>query len=126
MAPLPPFSRCLRHAPSTALPPAAGREVVSTDAAPGAVGPYSQAIKANGMVYISGQVVRRRRCCGGGASAAAQVPSGGNPAAAAGQSTTIILIPTPLLLLLPQGLVPGTKDFAGDSVEAQTEQARPR
>ncbi|KAL4858779.1 Reactive Intermediate Deaminase A [Chlorella vulgaris] len=55
---------------------AAAREVVSTDKAPGAVGPYSQAIKANGMVYISGQV----------------------------------------------GLVPGTKDFAGDSVEAQAEQ----
>ncbi|PSC75989.1 translational inhibitor [Micractinium conductrix] len=55
---------------------AAAREVVSTDKAPGAVGPYSQAIKANGMVYISGQV----------------------------------------------GLVPGTKDFAGDTVEAQTEQ----
>lgn len=34
----------------------AGREVVSTDRAPGAVGPYSQAIKANGMVYVSGQV----------------------------------------------------------------------
>ena len=32
--------------------------MVSTDKAPGAVGPYSQAIKANGMVYISGQVVR--------------------------------------------------------------------
>jgi 2-iminobutanoate/2-iminopropanoate deaminase len=32
--------------------------VVATDKAPGAVGPYSQAIKANGMVYISGQVVR--------------------------------------------------------------------
>jgi hypothetical protein len=35
---------------------AAAREVVSTDAAPGAVGPYSQAIKAGGMVYVSGQV----------------------------------------------------------------------
>lgn len=34
----------------------AGREVVNTDKAPAAVGPYSQAIKANGMVYISGQV----------------------------------------------------------------------
>ena len=39
--------------------------MVSTDKAPGAVGPYSQAIKANGMVFISGQVVRRQhaRCC---------------------------------------------------------------
>lgn len=49
---------------------------MSTDKAPGAVGPYSQAIKANGMVYVSGQV----------------------------------------------GLVPGTKDFAGDDVESQTTQ----
>ncbi|KAI8993307.1 endoribonuclease L-PSP [Pilobolus umbonatus] len=29
---------------------------VHTDAAPAAVGPYSQAIKANGFVYTSGQV----------------------------------------------------------------------
>jgi len=35
---------------------ASQREVVSTENAPGAVGPYSQAIKANGTVYISGQV----------------------------------------------------------------------
>lgn len=33
-----------------------GREVVHTDKAPGAVGPYSQAIKAQGMVFVSGQV----------------------------------------------------------------------
>lgn len=31
-------------------------ETVSTDNAPGAIGPYSQAIKANGMVYCSGQI----------------------------------------------------------------------
>lgn len=30
--------------------------MVNTANAPAAVGPYSQAIKANGMVYISGQV----------------------------------------------------------------------
>ena len=30
--------------------------MVNTDKAPAAVGPYSQAIKANGMVYVSGQV----------------------------------------------------------------------
>jgi hypothetical protein len=35
---------------------ASAREVVSTDKAPGAVGPYSQAVKAGGMVYVSGQV----------------------------------------------------------------------
>jgi reactive intermediate/imine deaminase len=50
--------------------------VISTDKAPGAVGPYSQAIKVGGFLYVSGQV----------------------------------------------GLVPGTKDFAGDDVESQTEQ----
>ncbi len=32
------------------------RDVVSTPNAPGAIGPYSQAIKANGFVFISGQV----------------------------------------------------------------------
>lgn len=31
-------------------------DVVSTDRAPGAIGPYSQAIKANGFVYCSGQI----------------------------------------------------------------------
>jgi len=31
-------------------------EVVSTVNAPGAIGPYSQAIKANGMVFCSGQI----------------------------------------------------------------------
>ncbi|HLJ25710.1 MAG TPA: RidA family protein [Candidatus Angelobacter sp.] len=32
------------------------REAVSTPNAPKAIGPYSQAIKANGFVFISGQV----------------------------------------------------------------------
>ncbi len=32
------------------------REVVSTKDAPQAIGPYSQAIKANGLVFTSGQV----------------------------------------------------------------------
>jgi 2-iminobutanoate/2-iminopropanoate deaminase len=31
-------------------------EVVSTAAAPAAIGPYSQAIRANGMLFCSGQV----------------------------------------------------------------------
>lgn len=31
-------------------------EVISTDKAPGAIGPYSQAIKAGGMVFCSGQI----------------------------------------------------------------------
>jgi 2-iminobutanoate/2-iminopropanoate deaminase len=32
------------------------REVISTPDAPKAIGPYSQAIRANGLVFISGQV----------------------------------------------------------------------
>jgi 2-iminobutanoate/2-iminopropanoate deaminase len=32
------------------------KETVSTDKAPGAIGPYSQAVKANGMVFCSGQI----------------------------------------------------------------------
>lgn len=32
------------------------KDVVSTTAAPGAIGPYSQAIKVNGLVFLSGQI----------------------------------------------------------------------
>ena len=32
------------------------KEIVSTDNAPGAIGPYSQAIKTNGMIFCSGQI----------------------------------------------------------------------
>ncbi len=32
------------------------KEIVSTDKAPGAIGPYSQAIKGGGMVFCSGQI----------------------------------------------------------------------
>jgi 2-iminobutanoate/2-iminopropanoate deaminase len=32
------------------------REIISTDKAPGAIGPYSQAIKTGGVVYCSGQI----------------------------------------------------------------------
>ncbi len=32
------------------------REVIVTDQGPKAIGPYSQAIKANGFVFVSGQV----------------------------------------------------------------------
>ena len=32
------------------------KETVSTENAPGAIGPYSQAIKANGTVFCSGQI----------------------------------------------------------------------
>ncbi|HEX2712153.1 MAG TPA: Rid family hydrolase, partial [Candidatus Acidoferrales bacterium] len=32
------------------------RDVISTDRGPKAIGPYSQAIKANGFVFVSGQI----------------------------------------------------------------------
>lgn len=32
------------------------KEIVATDKAPAAIGPYSQAIKAGGMVFCSGQI----------------------------------------------------------------------
>jgi len=32
------------------------REIIATDDAPKAIGPYSQAVKAGGMVFISGQI----------------------------------------------------------------------
>ena len=32
------------------------KEIISTDDAPKAIGPYSQAVRANGFVFVSGQV----------------------------------------------------------------------
>jgi 2-iminobutanoate/2-iminopropanoate deaminase len=32
------------------------KKIISTNAAPGAIGPYSQAVEANGMLFISGQI----------------------------------------------------------------------
>ncbi|HXE76563.1 MAG TPA: RidA family protein [Candidatus Xenobia bacterium] len=32
------------------------KQAISTDKAPGAIGPYSQCIKANGFLFLSGQV----------------------------------------------------------------------
>jgi 2-iminobutanoate/2-iminopropanoate deaminase len=32
------------------------KEIVATNDAPGAIGPYSQAVKVNGMVFCSGQI----------------------------------------------------------------------
>jgi 2-iminobutanoate/2-iminopropanoate deaminase len=52
------------------------RSTVATGNAPAAIGPYSQGIKANGLVFVSGQT----------------------------------------------GIVPDTKQFAGNTVAAQTEQ----
>lgn len=32
------------------------KRIISTDKAPAAIGPYSQAVEANGMLFISGQI----------------------------------------------------------------------
>jgi len=32
------------------------KEIISTDGAPKAIGPYSQAVRSNGFVFVSGQV----------------------------------------------------------------------
>lgn len=32
------------------------KEIISTDNAPGAIGPYSQAVKTGNMVFVSGQI----------------------------------------------------------------------
>ena len=32
------------------------KQIIHTDKAPAPIGPYSQAVKANGMLYVSGQV----------------------------------------------------------------------
>ena len=32
------------------------REIISTTGAPGAIGPYSQGVKANGILFVSGQL----------------------------------------------------------------------
>ena len=53
------------------------KQIVATDKAPAAVGPYSQAVRAGDFVFTAGQL----------------------------------------------GIVPGTKDFAGPDIEAQTRQA---
>lgn len=53
------------------------KEIVATEKAPAAVGPYSQAVRAGDLIYTAGQL----------------------------------------------GLVPGTKEFAGPDIEAQTRQA---
>ena len=53
------------------------KTIIATEEAPGAVGPYSQAVRAGDFVYTAGQL----------------------------------------------GIVPGTKDFAGVEIEAQTRQA---
>ncbi|GAA6243510.1 RidA family protein [Bacteroides fragilis] len=36
--------------------PSKMKKVICSDKAPGAIGPYSQAIEANGMVFVSGQL----------------------------------------------------------------------
>eukprot|EP01036_Dinobryon_divergens_P015862 gene15862-21491_t len=49
-----------------------GREVVESNLAPAAIGPYSQAIKAGGMIYVSG-------CLGMDPTLKALVPGGVGP-----------------------------------------------
>ena len=127
--------------PPAAPPPPSAREVVATDKAPGAVGPYSQAIKANGMVFVSGQVV------GGGGpghwgtahEALVSVRNGvcfpalPLPATTRRCAPRFRLLHGCLLNMHPappcthplpasQPLVPGTKEFAGESIEEQAEQ----
>jgi len=53
------------------------RQIIATDGAPAAVGPYSQGVRVGDFIFTAGQL----------------------------------------------GLVPGTKDFAGPDIEAQTRQA---
>lgn len=53
------------------------KQVIATDKAPAAVGPYSQGVRVGDLIYTAGQL----------------------------------------------GLVPGTKEFAGPDIEAQTRQA---
>ena len=53
------------------------KEIIATEDAPAAVGPYSQAVRVGNLIYTAGQL----------------------------------------------GIVPGSKDFAGPDIEAQTRQA---
>jgi 2-iminobutanoate/2-iminopropanoate deaminase len=43
-------------ASSPALPQGAGKQVISTPNAPEAIGPYSQAIRAGNLLFLSGQI----------------------------------------------------------------------
>ena len=46
-----------------------GKKIIQTDKAPKAIGPYSQGIKANGFVFLSGQIAldpRTQQIVGGG------------------------------------------------------------
>jgi 2-iminobutanoate/2-iminopropanoate deaminase len=45
-----------RRAAAAALTTAAGKQVVSTADAPAALGPYSQAVRAGNMLFVSGQL----------------------------------------------------------------------
>ncbi len=47
------MAACLAAAPALA---AGGRQIISTPTAPAAIGPYSQAVMANGTLYVSGQL----------------------------------------------------------------------
>ena len=48
---------CSRYGQSVRIPPLfTVREPIQTDKAPAAIGPYSQAIRAGGFVFVSGQI----------------------------------------------------------------------
>jgi len=51
-----PWLLALLALPGCAAPQAARREAISTPDAPAAIGPYSQAIRAGGVVWVSGQL----------------------------------------------------------------------
>ncbi len=38
------------------MPESANKQIVATDRAPAAIGPYSQAVRAGGFVFLSGQI----------------------------------------------------------------------
>ena len=73
------------------------KEIISTDSAPGAVGPYSQAIKTGNLLFVSGQV--------------GLVPG-----------VSLVSKFCSKAFLDANFCSVQTKDFAGEDVEAQTEQ----
>lgn len=46
----------LASAPALATPPSPATQVIATRDAPAAIGPYSQAIRAGSLVFLSGQI----------------------------------------------------------------------
>ena len=82
----------------------AGRQVVSTDKAPGAVGPYSQAIKTGSLVFVSGQL--------------GFIPGVRSPSSSHSRQTRVLCA----FLWSKGGWLAQTKEFAAPDVEGQAEQ----